>query len=496
MGVTVSSISAPNTQNEAGHYLHDWYKTPYASPYYARNADNATIPEALQDAFDSKKQRYVDQVRAVASARVARRNDRARSRHNRRRAVRRSAGIRRDGLAAAGRVRAGLFTRGQAAGGTRPGGHLRGVRLRHHGCGVHGRAKHHRGPAVGEFSSGGRGRLGGARYPAGSRRARRSNSSSSDKLPGIAYLSTAAWEGLIRRLLHSMLTADNYFYVVLAGTTGTYRANNLWQSQVMQFNHIMEPVFDKLGMLLISRHMGMDAPTTVSALGGADVYGEADIFWHVVPEGEEETAGQVDLLLKQAILSGERMPVLLTPYNATRLRAADAWIGNVQPGADFCAPTRAENVPPVPACRYVNCDPDSAALCDTHSSVCWVARSDQSPPYEKYMLKNVGSQHKGYPSDRQQRLEGRKLAMLVLHALDEALDRWIEQDTQDVRPLPNELWHVGPASEELRERVRTLEETTSGGGGSACESFLRRLDPRICHMQMHVSGDALVMCLL
>jgi hypothetical protein len=84
-------------------------------------------------------------------------------------------------------------------------------------------------------------------------------------MPGIAHMNTHAWEGLIRKLLHAIMTSDDFF-VVAVGPASTYRGNNFQQSQVMQFNQIMEPVLDKLGIRLLARNMGMDASTTVSAL--------------------------------------------------------------------------------------------------------------------------------------------------------------------------------------------------------------------------------------
>jgi hypothetical protein len=78
-------------------------------------------------------------------------------------------------------------------------------------------------------------------------------------------MNTDAWEGLVRKLLHAVMTSDDFF-VVAVGSASTYRGNNFHQSQVMQFNQIMEPVLDKLGIRLLSRNMGMDASTTISAL--------------------------------------------------------------------------------------------------------------------------------------------------------------------------------------------------------------------------------------
>jgi hypothetical protein len=52
----------------------------------------------------------------------------------------------------------------------------------------------------------------------------------------------------------------------------------------------------------------------LSRQGGKSIFGEADILWYVPdprPEATPESAGQLDLLHRQAILSGERMPCKL-----------------------------------------------------------------------------------------------------------------------------------------------------------------------------------------
>jgi hypothetical protein len=91
------------------------------------------------------------------------------------------------------------------------------------------------------------------------------NEQTGQNMPGIAHMNTHAWEGLVRKLLHAVMTSDDFF-VVAVGPASTYRGINFQQSQVMQFNKIMEPVLDKLGIRLLARNMGMDASTTVSAL--------------------------------------------------------------------------------------------------------------------------------------------------------------------------------------------------------------------------------------
>jgi hypothetical protein len=52
----------------------------------------------------------------------------------------------------------------------------------------------------------------------------------------------------------------------------------------------------------------------ITPKGGKSLFGEADILWYVPdqrPETTPESAGQLDLLHRQAILSGERMPCKL-----------------------------------------------------------------------------------------------------------------------------------------------------------------------------------------
>lgn len=303
-----------------------------------------------------------------------------------------------------------------------------------------------------------------------------------ERIPGVAYLTTAAWEALVRKLLHAMMTHDDFF-VVSAGQLETFVSNNFFQSSVMQFNYVMEPVFDKLGMRLISRNMGMDASTTVSALGGADIYGESDIFLYL---GEHESDGMMDFLHRQSILSGARVPVLLSPMIGPLKDSTDseAWVGNLQPGATFCDETLVDKetsrlmVPAVKACRYVVCSIGIRDRCDKHNSVCWIDRTNQNQEMAE-QDDDVGETDKLFPNYNVQQLEGRKIAIMVLEALEEAISRWSESVKEGNVPLSNDMWHVGQVYDEVRERVREAKHTE-------CEKFMRKIDPRLCHVEMHV----------
>jgi hypothetical protein len=310
---------------------------------------------------------------------------------------------------------------------------------------------------------------------------------------GVAFMSETTWDGLVQKLLHAMMTNDE-FYVVLVGQGSAYKANNFFQSQIMQFNHLMEPVFDLLGMNLVTRNMGMDASTTTSALGGADVYGEADILWYYRSNGEKESIGQHDLLQKQAILAGERVPVILTPTPAGLEAATNgtALLGNLQPGAEVCSWTQyfvngtLKHPKSVPVCQYARCDDTLLAegYCSVHDSVCWVDRKDWNPTASQNS--DVGAQDESYPGVNNHQWEGRKLSLVLLHALEAAIEQWQEAILEDGFPLQEKYWHVRPMYEEIRNNVRSLGINSQA---TACELFLSKLDPMICHLAMHSHSE-------
>eukprot|EP00977_Amphora_coffeiformis_P010039 scaffold2353_cov167-Amphora_coffeaeformis.AAC.30 len=310
---------------------------------------------------------------------------------------------------------------------------------------------------------------------------------------GAAYVNERGWEGLIRKLLHAIMTEDDFFVVVAGPKAATYDGINLQFTQVMQFHEVMEPVFDRLGVKLYSRNMGMDASTTVAALGGADIYGETDIFWYIPDPSQAESDAQIDFLLKQMILSGERMPLILTP-NPVKLNdetKKTAWIGNIQPGPMSCKETDVKNndviLPEVKACEFAACTEsarNNGKCHDDRTLPCWVDRqmTTQESDEELNQLDGVptSTTSRNY---RQHQLEGRKLTLLVLEALTEALKRMqVSTETENPKIFPTGYWHVGPVYEELRESVRRVKKI---GDVPACEKLLENLDSEICHLEMH-----------
>jgi hypothetical protein len=310
---------------------------------------------------------------------------------------------------------------------------------------------------------------------------------SSEPLPGIAYLTQNAWDGLVRKLLHSLITNDMFFVVMGGdGVAAGHMGNNFLQTSVMQFHYLMEPVFDFLGMRLISRNMAMDVyHTSYSALGGADIYGEADVMWYHSP-WRQETKGQLDLFHKQAILSGERVPVLLTPdpVNLGVESNGAAWIGNLQPGAEMCEVSTEDSWQSLPtSCQLVHC-PDNHNFwpCAEFNSVCWEPRMNLEPPVQQDEYIRV-PRGKKVPGPRKNKLEGHKLSLLLLHALDAAFDQWVKGIEAEDFPLVEDYWHVGELYGQIRESVRS-HIPRFNENVTECDGMFKDF-PIVCHVEMH-----------
>ena len=74
---------------------------------------------------------------------------------------------------------------------------------------------------------------------------------------GMSYINEAGMEALSKKLLHGMMTNDEFYFVLGGHSAAAGHGNNFLQQKTMQFHHIMEPVFQKLGMRLISRNLAM-----------------------------------------------------------------------------------------------------------------------------------------------------------------------------------------------------------------------------------------------
>lgn len=303
---------------------------------------------------------------------------------------------------------------------------------------------------------------------------------------GIAVLSKVAMDGLVRKLLHAMMTHDE-FYAVLGGhSAAAGHGNDFQQNRIMTFHRIMEPVFDKLGMRLVSRNMGMGGVGTLQfSLAGGDLYGEADILeWD---SGMTEKGPPVDLFNKQAILSGERVPLIITSQHDDIKEETNglAYMGKYIEDKSIFPQTTLENENEIPYAAQWYDEQHTK-----YNAICWEPRSDFEPPTNQ--KDSPGSQVGWHPGNRHHTWQGRKLALVVLHALSIALDTWETAIEEKGVPLEESYWHVGMRYAAIRDKLRRHLTTPKSNDvdqdvRSKCEAMMPWL-PRVCRVQMHGFG--------
>lgn len=251
------------------------------------------------------------------------------------------------------------------------------------------------------------------------------------------------------------------------------------------FHKIMEPVFDKLGMRLVSRNMAMGGVgTTQFTLGGGDLYGEADILeWD---SGMTEKGSPVDFFNKQGILSGERVPVIMSDYHFDIMKETNntAWMGQYINDGSMIPVTTLENADTIPyAARWLSGQEEK------YNAICWEPRSDVTPPITQQP--HPGSQVSWHPGNRSHQWQGRKLALVILKGLSAAFDAW-EKGLAEGVPLAESYWHVGERYKEIRQNLRThlntpISDKPEEDVRSECEKMFT-LFPRACRVQMHGFG--------
>ena len=142
------------------------------------------------------------------------------------------------------------------------------------------------------------------------------------------------------------------------------------------------------------------------------------------PDGEH-----VDLFLRQALIGGNRVPVLWGGhFDLLKMlhNEASADVGQFGNGMDGIIPVEsAEQAESVPwAARYLKCTDEAKSLCDEAQrfcSQCWIPRDDGIEPEEKQLDAPRG-RVKWHPGWRFHQLQGRALAFSVLQALQTAVN--------------------------------------------------------------------------
>lgn len=302
---------------------------------------------------------------------------------------------------------------------------------------------------------------------------------SAKKIGGGGWIESKSLDGLMLRLLHAMMTEDEFHVVVAGDSSAVGLGNNFNQSYAVQFHELMEPVFDRFGVKLVTRNMAHRSGATIgmSSLYDSDI----DILVWDAPL-TESNIGDIEFFHRQAILSGNRVPFL---WGGVLSELSNLHIST---GADVGIPDWSTEGVPVTkndahalelpwAARYLNCEGQFAEICPTHkfNSICWIDRDDITPPTEQKKHPD-GQENETNLGFREHRFRGRKLSYLVLTALGRTLDRWMEKSMSEGYPIGDDMWHVSDYFNAIRGKTSNMHD-------SFCESRMKLL-PRLCNVPM------------
>ena len=83
-----------------------------------------------------------------------------------------------------------------------------------------------------------------------------------------------SWEGLVTRMLHAVMTEDNFIFAMAGHSAAAGHGNHFQQSYTLQVQWILEAVFARLGIKHQSRNFGNGGLGTIQhGLGAAGVFG-------------------------------------------------------------------------------------------------------------------------------------------------------------------------------------------------------------------------------
>eukprot|EP00559_Dactyliosolen_fragilissimus_P005152 CAMPEP_0184858216 /NCGR_PEP_ID=MMETSP0580-20130426/3340_1 /TAXON_ID=1118495 /ORGANISM="Dactyliosolen fragilissimus" /LENGTH=931 /DNA_ID=CAMNT_0027354247 /DNA_START=120 /DNA_END=2915 /DNA_ORIENTATION=- len=326
---------------------------------------------------------------------------------------------------------------------------------------------------------------------------------------GVGWITERTHDMLVRKILHAMITNDN-FYVVLGGhSAAAGHGNNFLQTKALQLQYLMEPIFDKLGMKLFSRNMAMGGLGTLHfSMGQSTLYGEKDILWWDSSMTEKQTWSR-DLFNRQGLLGGERVPILLTPttYNLEEVTGGQLWQGNTMDGNGIIKLTESDSqAKKLPwAVRYLRCDERAKDLCNNrdnkYHSTCWEPRSDLGTRegdsiWLKHQAPFVSGQASWHPGDKEHLFESRKVALIIMHGLESALQLWedylLEQQEEKQgnennkhnSVLPDTYWHVGSHFQSVQEAIQNYapDDDPTTSKSNCVTQFVEY--PHICKIPM------------
>jgi hypothetical protein len=147
-------------------------------------------------------------------------------------------------------------------------------------------------------------------------------------------------------------------------------------------------------------------------------------------EGQSE---HIDVFYRQALLAGNRVPVLWGgPFKLLKMLHEEADVDVGEWGSAMDGIPEVESVQQAQdlpwAARFLKCKPEAQDICKEEPrfcAKCWIDREDNIVPETKQSDHPAG-QVKWHPGWRPHQLMGRNLAFAILEALQAAINIWTE----------------------------------------------------------------------
>ena len=197
--------------------------------------------------------------------------------------------------------------------------------------------------------------------------------------------------------------------------------------------------------------------------------------------------------IQQVMLGGERFPVLIGghPVNLETETGGNLWYANIiENNSGIPVITSMDQAEKLPwAVQEFVCDATVKDLCGRGLlDECWVPRSDFTPTTGQ--AAHVGGKAGWHPGWRTHKYTGRKQTMLMLKALDRALEMWENGIENQGFPLKEEYWHVGNKYDTARSNL-SMYINGEGVNTTGCEKRWKQrfgLD-RACRMSIKGMGE-------
>ena len=277
------------------------------------------------------------------------------------------------------------------------------------------------------------------------------------------WLSKLAFEGLVKRMTHAIMTEDS-FNVVLGGhSAAAGHGNHFQQSYTLQIAKILEPIFARLGVKMEARNFAMGGLGTLqSSMAAGDIYGrDIDVLiWDSgMTEGDQRFN---DVFRRQGIISGNKVPVLIggqieaqsfqinTGAEMGSLAVDRAWSDNILGIPQLESMDQMNTIPW--AAISISCSKDLKSICksEEYRGICWLNRTDFTPNFSAKSPKEPGGRAGWHPGDRKHQFTARTITFGLLTALKEALTRWSHASGFE---LTDDDWHLDAHYREIQRKV-------------------------------------------